>query len=60
MKDRARGAPVGHVWNLFNVRSAGLVTVKAEGVQSWRYALRAEGIAGASAALTGYLGSPRD
>lgn len=37
-------------------RSAGLVTVRADGIQSWRYAARADGIAGTAAALTGYLG----
>jgi DNA-binding transcriptional ArsR family regulator len=37
------------------LRSAGLVAVRAEGVQSWRYSLRGDGLAGTSAALTGYL-----
>lgn len=41
------------------LRSAGLVTVRAEGVQLWRYALRSDGIAGASDALTGYLKVPQ-
>ena len=39
------------------LRSAGLLAVRAEGVQSWRYALRAEGIAAATDALAGYLGT---
>jgi DNA-binding transcriptional ArsR family regulator len=38
------------------LRSAGLVTVRAEGLQSWRYAVRADGIAGTTDALRGYLG----
>jgi DNA-binding transcriptional ArsR family regulator len=38
------------------LRSAGLVTVRAEGLQSWRYAARADGITGTAEALTGYLG----
>jgi hypothetical protein len=37
------------------LRSAGFVAVHAEGVQSWRYSLRADGVAGTSAALTSYL-----
>jgi DNA-binding transcriptional ArsR family regulator len=39
------------------LRSAGLVTVHAVGVQSWSYSLRADGIATASASLASYLGS---
>ena len=42
------------------LRSAGLVTARAEGVQSWRYSVRAEGITGATEALTGYLSAPDD
>jgi DNA-binding transcriptional ArsR family regulator len=38
------------------LRSAGLVTVRAEGLQSWRYAVRREGIAGVTTALVAYLG----
>lgn len=41
------------------LRSAGLVAVRAEGVQSWRYSLRPESVAGAGAALAGYLGTDR-
>lgn len=37
------------------LRSAGLVTIRADGLQSWRYAARADGITGATAALAGYL-----
>jgi len=42
------------------LRSAGLVTVRAEGVHSWRYAVREGGVAGAASALTGYLQQPHD
>lgn len=38
------------------LRSAGLVAIRAEGLQSWRYSARADGITGATAALDGYLG----
>ena len=38
------------------LRSAGLVTVRADGLQCWHYAARGDGIAGTAAALTGYLG----
>jgi len=38
------------------LRSAGLVTVRAEGLQSWRYSARADGISRATAALAAYLG----
>jgi hypothetical protein len=41
------------------LRSAGLVAVSAQGVQSWRYSLRAESVAGAGAALAGYLGTEK-
>lgn len=41
------------------LRSAGLVAVKAQGVHSWRYSLRADSVAGAGAALAGYLGTER-
>lgn len=41
------------------LRSAGLVSVQAAGVQSWRYALRADGIATASTSLASYLGTKR-
>ena len=37
------------------LRSAGLVAMKAQGVQSWRYSLRVDGVATASEALAGYL-----
>jgi DNA-binding transcriptional ArsR family regulator len=37
------------------LRSAGLVTVRADGTHSWHYVARADGIAGTAAALTGYL-----
>jgi hypothetical protein len=37
------------------LRSAGLVTVRANGAESWHYSARADGIAGATSALTGYL-----
>ena len=39
------------------LRSAGLVSIQAAGVQSWRYALRADGIATASTSLASYLGT---
>ena len=39
------------------LRSAGLVAARAEGVQSWRYTRRADGITGVSAALNRYLDS---
>jgi DNA-binding transcriptional ArsR family regulator len=39
------------------LRSAGLVTVHAIGVQSWMYSLRGDGIATASASLASYLGT---
>ena len=39
------------------LRSAGLVAARAEGVQSWRYRRRADGITGVSAALNRYLDS---
>jgi DNA-binding transcriptional ArsR family regulator len=39
------------------LRSAGLVAARAEGVQSWRYARRTDGISGVSPALDRYLGS---
>jgi DNA-binding transcriptional ArsR family regulator len=39
------------------LRSAGLVAARAEGLQSWRYTRRADGITGVSAALNRYLGS---
>ncbi len=42
------------------LRSAGLVTVRAEGLQSWRYSVREDGIASATAALAGYLRPPDD
>ncbi len=38
------------------LRSAGLLTVRAAGVQAWQYSIRREGVAGTSAALSGYLG----
>ena len=41
------------------LRSAGLVAVRAQGVQSWRYSLRADSVAGAGAALAGYIGTDR-
>jgi DNA-binding transcriptional ArsR family regulator len=41
------------------LRSAGLVAVTASGVQTWRYRLRPDGVAGANAALVDYLG-PRN
>jgi DNA-binding transcriptional ArsR family regulator len=37
------------------LRSAGLVTARAEGVQAWRYSVRADGITGAAEGLAGYL-----
>jgi DNA-binding transcriptional ArsR family regulator len=37
------------------LRSAGLVAARAQGVQSWRYTRRADGITGVSAALQRYL-----
>ena len=44
------------------LRSAGLVAARAEGVQSWRYSRRSDGISGVSTALNRYLGpsSQRD
>ena len=41
------------------LRSAGLVSVRAEGVQHWRYSLRPDSVAGAGAALAGYLGTDK-
>jgi len=40
------------------LRSAGLVAVKSEGVESWRYSLRADSLDRAASALTDYL-APR-
>ena len=40
------------------LRSAGLVTIHAEGLGRWRYARRTDGVAEGFAALTGYLGEP--
>jgi DNA-binding transcriptional ArsR family regulator len=40
------------------LRSAGLVAARAEGVQSWRYARRTDGIAGVATALNRYLEPP--
>lgn len=40
------------------LRSAGLVAVVAEGLQSWRYSLRSDGLERATSALADYL-SPR-
>lgn len=37
------------------LRSAGLVTVRAEGLQSWLYSVRPDGIDATTAALTSYL-----
>ena len=37
------------------LRSAGLVAARAEGVQSWRYTRRSEGITGVATALNRYL-----
>jgi DNA-binding transcriptional ArsR family regulator len=42
------------------LRSAGLVGVRAEGLQSWLYSVRLDGIDAATAALTGYLQPPED
>jgi hypothetical protein len=39
------------------LRSAGLVAIRAEGAESWRYSLRPGSVAGAGAALAGYLGT---
>ena len=39
------------------LRSAGLVSIRASGVQSWVYGLRGDGIATASTSLASYLGS---
>ena len=39
------------------LRSAGLVAARAEGVQSWRYSRRTDGITGVSTALNRYLDS---
>ena len=39
------------------LRSAGLVAARAEGVQSWRYTRRVDGITDVSTALDRYLGS---
>lgn len=39
------------------LRSAGLLAVRADGVQSWRYSLRPEGVTGATDALASYLGT---
>jgi DNA-binding transcriptional ArsR family regulator len=39
------------------LRSAGLVVARAEGLQSWRYARRSDGISTVSAALNRYLDS---
>ena len=39
------------------LRSAGLVAARAEGVQSWRYTRRMDGITGVSTALSRYLES---
>jgi DNA-binding transcriptional ArsR family regulator len=41
------------------LRSAGLVGVRAQGVQSWRYSARPEGLATASELLGKYLGPAR-
>jgi DNA-binding transcriptional ArsR family regulator len=40
------------------LRSAGLVTIRDDGVHGWRYARRADGVGDVGAALTDYLGSP--
>jgi DNA-binding transcriptional ArsR family regulator len=40
------------------LRAAGLVSIRAIGVHSWRYSLRTDGIAAAAAALNGYLRQP--
>jgi DNA-binding transcriptional ArsR family regulator len=42
------------------LRSAGLVAVRAEGVQSWLYSVRQDGLDAATAALTGYLRPTED
>lgn len=42
------------------LRSAGLVAVRAEGLQSWLYSVRPDGIEAVSAALTDYLLPPED
>ena len=40
------------------LRSAGLVAVKAENVETWRYSIRTDGLDRATAALTAYLAPP--
>jgi DNA-binding transcriptional ArsR family regulator len=42
------------------LRSAGLVAVRAEGLQSWLYSVRLDGIDAATAALDTYLRPPED
>lgn len=42
------------------LRSAGLVTIRDDGVRGWRFTRRADGVENVGAALTDYLGSPGD
>jgi DNA-binding transcriptional ArsR family regulator len=41
------------------LRSAGLLTIRAEGVRGWRYALRDDGLEGVGPALASYLRANR-
>jgi DNA-binding transcriptional ArsR family regulator len=40
------------------LRSAGLVTIRDDGVGGWRFTRRADGVGDVGAALSAYLGSP--